>query len=279
MTKFSVLMSVYKNDNPLYYKTALNSVTQNQTLKPTQVVIVFDGPVAEEIELITNCISEENKEIEFSVVKLQKNGGLANALNVGLKKCKYEYVARMDSDDIAFSNRFEKQIDFIEKHPETDLLGGFISEFNDDPDHVLSVRNVGCSKKEILQMAKKRTPFNHVTVLYKRNSVLSIGGYAVDFGKLEDYKLWVDMLAAGFSVANIRDVLVNVRVGDEQVQRRSNPKEIQDWDNLQQYLIDAHIINNFEAFMNKVYIRVFTYMPRNLKKIAYRLLLRNGAKK
>ena len=277
MINFSVLMSVYKNDNPIYYKIALNSVTKYQTLKPTQVVVVFDGPVAEDIESITKTISEENKEIEFFVIKLQKNSGLANALNIGLKNCKYDYVARMDSDDIAISNRFEKQIAFIEDHPETDLLGGFISEFNDDPDHIVSVRSVGCTKKDIVQMAKKRTPFNHVTVIYKRDRVLSIGGYAVNFGKLEDYKLWVDMIAAEYCVANIKDILVNVRVGDEQVQRRSNPKEIRDWDNLQRYLINARIINGFEALMNKVYIRLFTYMPPKLKKVAYRLLLRRRA--
>lgn len=270
-------MSVYKNDNPIYYKIALNSVTKYQTLKPTQVVVVFDGPVAEDVETVTKSISEENKEIEFSVIKLQKNSGLANALNIGLKNCKYDFVARMDSDDIAISDRFEKQIAFIEEHPETDLLGGFISEFNDDPNHIVSVRSVGCTKKDIVQMAKKRTPFNHVTVLYKRDRVLSIGGYAVNFGKLEDYKLWVDMIAAEYNVANIKDILVNVRVGDEQVQRRSNPKEIQDWDNLQRYLIDACIINSFEALMNKVYIRAFTYMPPKLKKMAYRLLLRTRA--
>lgn len=274
---FSVVMSVYKNDNPQYYKTALDSVTKKQTLKPTQVVIVYDGPVSDKIDEITQKIRKENNEIEFTVIKLNKNSGLASALNIGLKNCKYEYVARMDADDIAVPDRFYKQIKYLNKHPNIDLLGGYIAEFNDDPNKVISVRTVGCEKKEIIKMAKRRTPFNHVTVIYRKSKVLSIGGYATDFGKLEDYRLWVDMISSGSKYANIKSVLVKVRVGSGQINRRSDPREIHDWDNLQKYLLDANLINQIESIMNRLYIRVFTYMPPAMKKIAYSTLLRRKA--
>lgn len=273
---FSVLMSVYKNDNPEHYKIALNSVTKYQTLKPTQVVIVFDGPVADEIDSITNAISLKNKDIEFTVIKLEKNGGLAAALNIGLKHCKYEYVARMDSDDVAVKRRFEKQFTYLEKNPDVDILGGIILEFEDDPKITGCARMVGFTHKEIVHMAKRRTPFNHMTVVYKKSKVLAVGGYAEDFGKLEDYKLWVDMIASGCKTANLKDFLIHMRVGNGLISRRSNKREIQDWDNLQKYLLDAHIINHIESILNRIYIRVFTYMPPIMKKIAYKTILRKS---
>ena len=270
----SVLMSVYGKDNPGYYRLALESVTSRQVLKPKQAVIVFDGPVPDEIEIITKEVEEKNPEICFAIVRQKTNKGLAAALNTGLRSCSCEYVARMDSDDISEPERFRLQADYLQKHPETDLLGGFISEFIDDPQKSTSVRKVGCDKESILRMAKRRTPFNHVSVIYRKESVLAVGGYAEDFGKLEDYRLWVDMISAGMTFSNIDDILVNVRVGDGQLRRRSNAREITDWDHLQQYLLNAGIINRMDSMINMAAIRVFTYMPVGLKKIAYQTVLR-----
>lgn len=270
----SVLMSVYGKDNPRYYRLALESVTSGQILKPKQVVIVFDGPVPNEIEIITKEVEKKNPEICFTIVKQETNKGLAAALNLGLKSCNCEYVARMDSDDISVPNRFRLQAEYLQKHPETDLLGGFISEFIDNPKQFTSVRKVGCDKESIIHMAKRRTPFNHVSVIYRKESVLAVGGYAEDFGKLEDYRLWVDMISAGVTFSNIEDILVNVRVGDGQLQRRSNAREITDWDNLQHYLLKAGIVNRFDSIINMIAIRVFTYMPVGLKKVAYKAVLR-----
>ena len=277
--QFSVLMSVYKNDNPEYYKLALESVTTNQSLKPTQAVIVYDGPVPDEIDKITTEVKNLNENIEFTVLKQEKNQGLAAALNTGLHECKYEYVARMDSDDISVPNRFELQIHYIQKHPEIDLLGGYISEFTDNAQNPIAIRKVGCTSAEILQMAKRRTPFNHVSVMYRKAKVEAVGGYSVSFGKLEDYKLWVDLIAAGYGVSNLDSILVNVRAGTEQAQRRSNPREIRDWDNLQNYLIKANLITKKDMIINKVYIRAFTYMPVCIKKIAYKVFLRERVSK
>lgn len=129
---FSVLMSVYGKDNPAYFKQALESVTINQTLRPTQAVIVLDGPVSEEIKTIITQVARNAADIEFTVVEKEKNGGLAAALNSGLAACKYDWVARMDADDISVPNRFEKQIAYLSQHPNVQVLGGYIREFEGD---------------------------------------------------------------------------------------------------------------------------------------------------
>ena len=270
----SVLLCVYAKDNAAYYDMALESVADKQTVRPKQIVVVFDGPVPGEIEKITEKREKANADIEFTVVRLQKNSGLAAALNEGIKHCKYEYIARMDADDIAVNDRFQKQISYLLEHPEIDILGGLIAEFADDPQKTGAVRKVGITHEQIVEMAKKRTPFNHMTVVYKKSKVCKAGGYNVDFGKLEDYKLWVDMIAGGCKTANLDEVLILMRVGNGLISRRSNRREIKDWDNLQKDLISAGLINKRQALQNKIYIRVFTYMPSGLKKLAYNTFLR-----
>lgn len=272
--KFSVLMSVYGKDNPEYFQTALESVTTDQTVSPAQVVIVQDGPLPDVFDAVIENVSKQTPEVEFTVIKKEKNAGLAAALNSGIGECRYEWIARMDSDDIALPDRFEKQLDFIAKNSSIDILGGTIAEFRNLPGDMQSERHVGLTESEIRQMAKCRTPMNHVTVMYRKDAVIRAGGYAENFGKLEDYKLWVDMLSAGVHFANVDDVLVYVRVGNGFIERRSSKSEIKDWDMLQAYLRKAGLIGKTDAFKNRIYIRAFIYMPAWLKKIAYKTVLR-----
>lgn len=276
---FSVLMSVYRNDNPLFFKEALASVTIAQELKPNQVVIVFDGPVSEEIETTISHIRKMDESIEYTVIRKPQNAGLAAALNSGLSYCKYEWVARMDADDISISCRFKKQFEYLKEHPEVSVLGGYIVEFEDDFANLKSIRKVGCSYNEIVTMAKSRTPMNHMSVVYNKRAIFNINGYSEDFGKLEDYKLWVDLIAAGEILANISDVLVKVRIGDGFIERRSSKREIEDWDMLQGYLINAGLITKLKALQNRFYIRAFIYMPVWMKKLAYKIVLRKGGDK
>ncbi len=271
---FSVLMSVYCRDNPEDFKAALESVTLSQKVNPKQVVIVQDGVVPSSIDEIIETLQSKVEDIEITVLKKEKNQGLASALNSGLELCKYDWVARMDSDDISTEDRFEKQIAFIEKNPDVSVVGGAIAEFENEIGDIQSERHVGLTHEEITQMAKSRTPMNHVSVMYLKSAVLDVGGYCEDFGKLEDYKMWVDLIVADKKLANIDDVIVNVRVGKGFIERRSNKREIQDWDMLQKYLLENKLITKGKAFKNKLYIRVFIYMPAWLKKLAYKIVLR-----
>ena len=271
--KFSVLMSVYSKDEADFFKKALESVTLEQTVKPAQVVIVEDGPVPKCFGEIIKEIELKCDGIEFTVVKKDQNAGLAAALNTGLLFCKYDWIARMDSDDIADNRRFEKQVAFICDHPNVSVLGSSISEFENEPGDISSRRMVGLTHDEIVKMAKVRTPMNHVTVFYSKACVDNVGGYCESFGKLADYKLWVDLLISGVKFANIDEDLVYVRVGNGFIERRSNKREIHDWDMLQSYLKKNGFIGGFAAFKNRVYIRIFIYTPIWLKKFLYRTTL------
>ena len=272
--KFSVLLSVYGKDDASFFKEALLSVSKEQTVKPAQIVVVEDGPVPKDIEHAIEDAIKASPECEFTVIRKPQNAGLAAALNTGLKACKYEWVARMDSDDISLPNRFETQLAYIENHPQVDVIGGSIAEFTNTPGDMQSERHVGLDMKAIRKMAKTRTPMNHVSVMYKKSVVEKAGNYCENFGKLEDYKLWVDLLGHHAVLANVDDVLVYVRTGNGFITRRSNRREIVDWDMLQSYLLGLGIINRFDALKNKLYIRAFIYMPGFLKLFLYKTILR-----
>ena len=274
--KFSVLMSVYKNDNPEHLRRAIQSVTTEQTLKPAQLVLVKDGPLPEETDAVICDMQSvlQSADIEFTVIPKEVNAGLAAALNTGLDYCRYEYVARMDSDDVSLPNRFKLQLPYISQNSDISVLGGGITEFEDDENTPIQARIVPQMHNDILDMLKTRNAMNHVTVVFKKSDILCLGGYSESFGKHEDYKLWVDAVCAGLKLQNISDICVNVRVGAGFIERRSNKREIQDWDMLQKYLMDAHLIGGGKAFMNKLYIRAFIYMPAWMKKIAYKTVLR-----
>ena len=272
--KFSVLLSVYGKDDASFFKEALLSVSKEQTVKPAQIVVVEDGPVPEDIEHAIEDAIKASPECEFTVIRKPQNAGLAAALNTGLKACKYEWVARMDSDDISLPDRFEKQLAYIENHPSVDVIGGSIAEFTNTPGDMQSERHVGLDMKAIRKMAKTRTPMNHVSVMFKKSVVEKAGCYCENFGKLEDYKLWVDLLGRNAVLANIDDVVVYVRTGNGFITRRSNRREIIDWDMLQSYLLGLGIINRFDALKNKLYIRAFIYMPGFLKLFLYKTILR-----
>ncbi len=274
--KFSVLMSVYKSDNAEYLLRAIQSVTIDQTLKPAQLVLVKDGPVPEEIDAnIIKMQSVLNEiGIDFTVIPKEVNAGLAAALNTGLEYCKYEYVARMDSDDVSLPNRFELQLPYITDNPDISVLGGGITEFENDEKAPIQARIVPQKHDEIVDMLRTRNAMNHTTVVFKKSDIVKLGGYSENFGKLEDYKLWVDAVCAELKLHNISEICVNVRVGAGFIERRSNKREIQDWDMLQVYLKEAKLIDGKKALLNKLYIRAFIYMPAWMKRIAYKTVLR-----
>lgn len=219
---FSVLISVYKNDKPEDFKTALASVTTMQTLKPSEVVLVVDGPVPDGINNVISDVEIANPGL-FHVVRFEQNQGLGIALQKGLEVASYEIVMRMDSDDIAVPERFEKQMAFMVKHPEVAVCGGQIAEFIDSVDNVVGNRTVPCGNDEIYRYMKSRCAFNHMTVVLRRSMILGAGNYQPLFWN-EDFYLWVRLMVARCKFANLPDTLVNVRVGKEMYQRRGGRK-------------------------------------------------------
>lgn len=217
--KYSVLMSVYKKENPEYFRLSIESMI-NQTLKPDEIVIVKDGHLTNELnEVITSFASVYPK--LFTIVSLEDNVGLGKALNEGLKRCRNELVARMDTDDISLKERCELQVDEFIKNKELSIVGTMIDEFYDNPTNIISSRIVPTSHDDIIRYARRRNPFNHPTIMYRKASVLDCGGYS-DLRKNQDNDLWVRMLIKGCKTKNIDKSLLLFRFNEETYHKRKN---------------------------------------------------------
>lgn len=231
MEKFSVCIAVYKNDPPEFIRVAIDSVLIHQSVIPSEIVLVQDGPVPDEVSRL--LIDYKNKYGDiFNVIKLSENKGLGNALRLGVENAKYDLIARMDSDDISLPDRFRKQLELLESHPDVDLVGGQITEFIDTPDNIVARRNVPLLHDDIIKYMRARCPFNHPTVMFRKKAVLDSGNYQ-DWFWNEDYYLWIRMMEHGCVFANLPEVLVNMRSGEDQYSRRGgmryfkSEKEIQ----------------------------------------------------
>ena len=220
--KYSVLMSLYKKENPEYLELALDSML-NQTISPDEIVLVEDGPLTDELYEVLNKYPMLHR------IKNETNLGLGLALNVGLKVCRNELVARMDTDDCSKPDRCEKQLArFLEK-PYLAIVGSHIDEFAGDINNVISQRIVPTSSEDIYNFAKKRSAFNHPAVMYSKTAVLNNGGYS-DLKRNQDVDLFGRMQFNGYKAENIDEALLWFRSSDELAKRRKS------WQNTWSYI-------------------------------------------
>lgn len=269
---FSVAMSVYKSDNPDFFDRALSSITDEQTIKPNEIVLVVDGPVSNEIN---NVINKYEKKYEvFNVIRLEQNGGLGNALKIAVENATHELIARMDSDDVSVSTRFEEQLKCFEINSEIDIVGGDITEFIGEENNIVGKRSVPLSNESIREYMKTRCAMNHVSVMYKKKAVESAGGYQ-DWFWNEDYYLWIRMWLNGAVFANTGSVLVNVRVGEEMYQRRGGSKYFESEKGLQDYMLKNKMINH-STYIKNVTKRLIIQklMPNKLRGWVFRTFAR-----
>ena len=213
---FSVLLSIYKKEQPEFYKQCIDSILA-QTKLPTEIVLVKDGPLTKELEEIVGIC--KNKFSTFKVISLPVNQGLGKALNEGLKHCSYDIIARMDTDDIAKPYRFEKQLKVFQKNPDVDIVSSWIDEFEDSTSNVISTRKLPENHDEIYKYAQKRNPINHPVVMFRKTAVEAAGGYK-HFPLFEDYYLWVRMLLNGARFYNIQESLLFFRFSQDMFKRR-----------------------------------------------------------
>mgnify|MGYP002528861949 FL=1 len=271
--KYSVLMSVYKKDSPEYLQIALKSIYEQQSIKPDEIVIVVDGPIPENLRKVLDSFKKDKEKI-VKIIQQEQNKGLGEALKKGTEYCTGDYIFRMDSDDISVFDRFEKQINYIEKHSNIDVLGGNIAEFQKSIDEENKrLRVCPMNHEDIVKMGKKRNPMNHVTVCIKKEALVNSGGYQ-SLLYLEDYYLWLRMIVNNCKLENLNETLVLVRVGNGFEGRRSTKKYIEGWKTLQNFMKKNKMINFIEAKLNMIYIRVFVSTPPWLKKIIYKFILR-----
>lgn len=268
--QYSVLLSLYYKEKPEYLRESLDSVFC-QSLPSDDVVLVEDGRVGDALECVVR--EYEGRYPQLHVVRFEKNRGLGYALNDGLRYCKHELVARMDTDDIAKPQRIEKQLRFMQEHPEIGMVGSWIEEFITDTNHIESVRKVPENPEEVLAYAKKRCPVNHPTVMYRKSEVLKVDGYQTKYFP-EDYFLWIKMLMAGCQIYNIQESLLWFRYDPETFKRRGGWKYACDEAITQYHILNMGFIS-FPRFVENVCIRfVARVIPNSLRTLIYKKLLR-----
>ena len=271
-SKYSVLMSVYHREKPEYLKQAIESI-QAQTLPTDDFVLVCDGPLNDALDGVISAKQQEMGTV-LNVVRLAKNGGLGKALNEGIKHCKNELVARMDSDDIAYPNRCEKQMAVFNAHPEVSICSGIVEEFTTDPNTVDAKRVPPETNAEIVEFAKKRCPFNHPCVMYKKSAVEAVGSYQ-DFYLLEDYYLWLRMLMVGYQGYNIQEPLLHMRAGSEMYKRRAGWKYVKTQVRLFRFMRYSELIGESQYLKSYLIRSGSALAPNWLRKFVFEKVLRN----
>lgn len=276
-TPFSVAISVYKNDNPEHFDRALESITDFQTIVPDEIVLVVDGPISDELDQVIKKF--QAKYDIFKIIRLKQNGGLGNALRIAVENASYEFIARMDSDDISVPTRFEQQLCFFNQYPDVDIVGGDITEFINKETNIVGKRSVPKTNDEIREYMKIRCAMNHVSVMYKKASVMAAGGYQ-DWFWNEDYYLWIRMWLNNAVFANTGTVLVNVRVGEEMYQRRGGEKYYRSEKGLQDYMLDNKMIGRatYVSNLTKRFI-VQKVLSNKMRGVVFRHFARKPAVK
>lgn len=263
--EISVLMSVYDEEKPSYLEQALQSMI-NQTLPPKQIVIVKDGKLKQELEEVLEKYKKRFPKM-IDIYSFVQNLGLGEALKFGLQKCKYEYIARMDTDDIAPLERFERQSEIFKQNPQLDLLGGYIEEYDEKMEKLVSIRKVPLTLAEIKKQIKTQSPFNHGTVIMRKQAVLKAGNYSKT--KLEDYDLWARMLIGGCKMANTKEILGKNRTGNSMYARRSGIKQVKKILEMEKNLYTYQIIGFFTMLKNIGIRSIVALLPIQMKQFVY----------
>jgi glycosyltransferase involved in cell wall biosynthesis len=217
MADLSVLMSLYFKEKPEYADACFQSLLR-QTVQAGEWVVVEDGPLTDELYAVLDRYEKDYPGL-IKRVPLPENRGLGLALQAGIPECSNEIIARMDTDDIAREDRFEKQLNEFLSDPELDICGSNIDEFEDAPDTIVASRNVPLNDAEIKKYQRRRDAFNHMTVMYKKKAVLDAGNYQ-SCPLMEDTYLWVRMMKNGVKCKNIGEPLVFARIGKGMFDRR-----------------------------------------------------------
>lgn len=276
MINFSILLSLYHKEKVEYLEKCFESIWDQQTLKPNEIVLVLDGPIGEGLTKSVEHWQQKLGNI-LKIVTLEENVGLGKALNEGLKHCTNEWVFRMDTDDICVEKRFEYQLQFIKDNPNVVLFGGQILEFDQNVDYADKLKPAPEKHTDILSFSKKRNPFNHMTVAYKKSIILSLHGYEHHLF-MEDYNLWLRVISKGYEVANLSQVLVYARVGNGMHARRRGSEYIKSEKQLLNLKVALKTQSLISAYITFILRSLFRFLPSNLLGFVYNNLLRKKPK-
>lgn len=266
---FSVLMSVYREEKPEYFRQAFESLL-SQTLPPDEVVLIKDGSLTEALEAV---IADYRERFAHMVVfAFEENVQLGRALAKGVTLCSQELIARMDTDDIAMPERFAHQYAFLQQHREISVVGGWMEEFNDEETYQ-SIKRMPEKNEQIRKYGRYRNPVNHMTVMMRREDVLGAGNYR-HFPYLEDYDLWSRMLADGMVFYNLPEVFVRMRNNSDVYARRGGIGYARNYFALRREQRAIGRLTRGEYLISLCLTFGITLQPGFLRKLIYRRLLR-----
>lgn len=273
---FSVLLPVYRGDTAAFFRRAVESVTVEQTLPPTELVVVVDGPVDDGLREVLDAVAagQVSGGVPVTIVALPENLGLARALEIGLARCSHEIVARADADDVSLRHRFAEQVPLVAAG--FDLISSSIVEFEEDESATGLVRAFPTEADEIAALARFQDPFNHPAVVYRRAAVTEAGGYR-HLDKMEDYWLFVRMIAAGARVANVAEPLVRYRVGAGAYARRGGWTLFRSEMRLQRWMLRTGFTTPAQFVRNVVVRGLWRYVPTDVRRRVYAAFTRRRA--
>lgn len=268
--KYSVLMSVYAKEKPEFLRKSMMSM-YNQTVPTDDFVLICDGSLNKKLDKVIDDMQQKFGE-RLRVFRLEENQGLGLALKFGLKKCKNELVARMDSDDVSSKNRMKKELKIFDKM-DVDVVGSNIVEYDEKMKTKFGERVVPEEHDDIVKMFKKRNPMNHVSVVFKKSKVLAVGGYK-EMPFFEDYYLWARMIDSGYIFHNVQENLVSVRGDTGMVTRRGSLEYVACIRCFERELMAMEMINGLQYMFNLITRCSVALSPVFLRNIVYANILR-----
>lgn len=265
-------MSVFYMEKPKNLVESISSIL-TQTIPPNEIVLVKDGTLTYELEQIIQDFVQHYPKL-FTIIEIEQNKGLGNALQLGIVRCTNELIARMDSDDIAAKNRCEKQLNIFMKNPQLSIVGSNVAEFSGTTNNITAFRNVPKSHLDIIAFAKRRSPFNHPSVMYKKSHVLDCGNYS-NWKHCQDYELFIKMLANGYQAYNIQENLLYMRTNDLH-QRRKSKQHLKYFIKSRKTALNSGIAG-WNDFILCIIAQLMIYIvPTKITQKIYKRFLRNS---
>ena len=266
---FSLLMTVYYKEKPGNLRESIESALHN-TIPPSEFVIVKDGELTPQLESVLGVYM--NNPI-FKIIGYKKNKGAGLASRLGVENCKYDLIARLDSDDICDVKRFEKELNFLINNPEYGIVGSNTIQFADNVTNVVNRKHLPENDEEIRKFSKRRNPFITSSIMMYKKFIFEAGGYQ-DCYLCEDYDLWTRMLALGtFKAYNFQENLVFMRVDKNFYKRRGGLKYCKAICKFKKRLYKSGYMSYKDYFITKNSTIIVSLMPGFLREWIYKGIL------
>lgn len=269
---FSVLISIYRKENPIWLREALDSVFA-QTVQPDEIVLVKDGPLTAELESVINEYASLHP--IFNIVVNETNLGLGLALQKGVLACKNETIARMDTDDIIPKDRFEKQL--VKMEEGYDVVSCWSRLFLDRPDNIIAIKQRPENHDDIVRLAHRRSPVCHAAAFMRKSAVLKAGNYQ-HRQYYEDYNLWVRMIQTGAKFYNVQEVLYDVRTTEAQLNRRAGFSYLKNELKYLREFYDMGFYSWKDLYINANIRIAARLMPQSLRSLVFQKIWNHKSK-